>query len=411
MSSPAVLGSVEGLEGAASRTAGPVLPPETAVVGWAPEVSDQVELLFEEARRHRRRRRRLAALVVVATLAIVAAIVVPVMAGGSGHVRPADHPRQPEAPTGPVPPVAVIHTPTGTGAPGTIEVIDTTTGQVLRSLGTAYDPYLQNGFAVSPDGRTLYYSSLDEPDQSFPITAVPVAGGPTRVLGHGTDPQPAPDGRQLSYRPIVAVPPADAAGVLPNDRRQVVVVDLSTKARVTLEVPVPEPTDAVFGTSWLPGSRQLLVTVGNTIEPCTGPPGSSCSTTPPPPVRSAAYLVDLAHPARWSPVPAPGGLVRGWAGLQLEGPGPVPGTVLAVAGTSAPAPGAVAHLLAIDVRTGQVVARHALPAGTTFLARDRTGTQFLLSATASYPIGSTLRWTPSRATLVPVAPPAAEAAW
>jgi hypothetical protein len=345
------------------------------------------EALFREARR-RERRRRIAMAVVVIMAALVAGLVVVFAARGDPGRRASTGVNSPApVPSPPVPRFLVVHAPTATASPGAIEVIDTVTGRVVRTLGSAYDPYLLNGFQLSANRSTLYYTRLNEAAQTIEIVAVAVTGGPSRVIAHGVGPQFSADGTMMSFEPY-------------GQGQTIAILNLGKGQTVDAHIPSTSTSQVVFSSSWLPNSRQLLVIVGSPYESCTGPPGSSCGRTPPPP-PPVAYLLNVTNRLSWSRVSAPSTLSGGWTHLSLQGPGPIPGTVLATIDSSDR--GAITT---VQISTGRILSQLPLPNGTSFLARDRSGTHFLLSDAQA-----TVRWSPPDHSLQIVGPAAAEAGW
>jgi hypothetical protein len=340
----------------------------------------------------RERSQRIAPLLGLCLILTAAAVVAVALA----RAPSAPHPTAPSAvSSAPVPSVLVVHTPTATGLPGTIEVVDSGTGRVIRTLGSAYDPYLMNGFQLSADRSTLYYTRLNEPAQTIEIVAAPLAGGPSRVVAHGIDPQLSPDGALMSYRPY-------------GQQQTIDVMTLRTGRVVEAHLPTSDPSVDVFGSSWLPDAHQLLVTIGTTHDVCTGPPPFSCATdfaTRPAP--ALAYLLDVGRRPAWSAAPAVRGSSEGWAALALQGPGTTSGTVLAIRSAPPAAGAAIAQtVVTVQVSTGRVLSELSLPTGASFLARDTSGTHFLLADARG-----TVVWSPREPGGQAVGPAAAEAAW
>jgi hypothetical protein len=345
------------------------------------------EALFKEAKR-RERRRRITVVVVVLAVAIVAVVPIAYLVGGA----PASKKTGTHSPISPavagIPSFYVVHAPTATGSPGAINVVDTSTGQVIRALGSAYDPYLENGFQLSPDRFTLYYTRLNQAAQTIEIVAVPVAGGPGQVVAHGITPLLSPDGTKMSFEPY-------------GQPGTIAIMDLATRKISAAHIPTTSQSQVVFGTSWLPGSRQLLVTIGTPISECSVAPGFACQTLPPP-TPPVAKLLNATGPAMWLQLPPPKTIDGGWTNLSLQGPGPEAGTVLATNNASTSG----SSIDTVQVATGRVLSSMQIPTGTSLLARDQSGTHFLLSGS-----NGTALWSPPRGATKIVGPTAAEAAW
>lgn len=87
---------------------------------------------------------------------------------------------------------------------GRLVVASSRDGHMIRLLA---DDYGGGGFALSPDGTTVYYArhttrSCVNPvgDQSLDLVALPIGGGePTLVASDSLDPAVSPDGRWLAY--------------------------------------------------------------------------------------------------------------------------------------------------------------------------------------------------------------------
>jgi hypothetical protein len=262
------------------------------------------------------------------------------------------------------------------------------TGKVLRSLGTEYDPYPENGFVLSANRSTLFYVHLDEPAQKVETLAVPVTGGVPKVVALGPGSlQFSPDGSKASFA---------VAG------QTVSIVDLTTGGTTSVPLPTSNAADRVVSSSWLPDSRRLVVTIQapDLTARCFAPPGRACSS-PSPPAPAVAFRLDTTR-SEWSSLPRPRELARGWNGLALQGPGQAAGTVLATVQGAA----GNSTLFTLRVRDGRVLSRHAVPLGTTFLARDRSGTHVLVSDE-----GNTKLWLPNPGTVTVVGPAASEATW
>ena len=109
--------------------------------------------------------------------------------------------------------------------------------------------------AVSPDGRTLYFTAITDPVEAIStnadLHAVPVAGGPERRLtsGPGWDgtPRPSPDGRRLAWR-------SQPRAGYESDRFHLLVTDAAGAAPRDLTADVDLSVDALW---WARGGRTL----------------------------------------------------------------------------------------------------------------------------------------------------------
>lgn len=350
------------------------------------------EVLFKEAKRRERRRRIVAAAVSVVFLAVVVLLILAFTHGSPNSKKSASASRQTQS-TAPAPAFYVAHAPTQTAEPGAIEVVRTSTGQVVRQLGVAYDPYPENGFQLAPNGSTLYYVRLNQAQQKIEIVAVSVDGGATTVIAGGSNPQISPNGMRVAFEP-------DGGANVIN------VMNLRSKRSFTLHVPTTARSQRIFGISWLPGSQNLIVTIGtpnrNAESSCL--PGGVCPTfpTPPPPV---SYVANVGSRTTWVRVPSPRDVNGGWKYLTLEGAGPRFGTVLVLRSSVSSNASAIETE---QVATGRILSNHPLPANTTFLAKDSSDTHFLVS---SLGLSATESWTPSSNQLKPLGPLFSEATW
>jgi hypothetical protein len=360
----------------------PIASPESA----------NVEVLFKEAKRRERRRRLVAISGLIVVLAIVPLLILVLAHGSPDSKKSASASGQVQS-TAPTPAFYVAHVPTQTAELGAIEAVRTSTGQVVRQLGQAYDPYPENGFQLAPNGSKLYYVQLNEAQQKIEIVAVSVDSGATNVIAVGSDPQISPNGMRMVFEP------EGAARVLE-------VMNLRSKGFFKLHVPITAPSQRIFGVSWLPGSQNVIVTIGtpnrNAESDCR--PQVACPTfpTPPPPV---SYVAKASSGAPWVRAPSPSGVDGGWKYLTLEGAGPRSGTVLVLKSSVS---SNASDIETEQVTTGRILSSVVLPANTTFLARDPSATHFLVS---SLGLSATESWSPSTNQLKPLGPLSSEASW
>ncbi|RFA13858.1 hypothetical protein B7R22_11415 [Subtercola boreus] len=370
-------------------------------------VSPDVEVLFKEARRRARRRRLLTGGSIVATLsaATVCLFVVtsiqnadPDLPAAAALPRAALQAAQPD--------IYVVHTPTGTGQPGLVNVMDSGTGQLIRTIGSAYDPYSINSFQLSPDHTTMYYGQLNEAAQTVDLVIAPVDGGPATVMPDAGTPRLSPDGKYLEY--------ANSAGGFFH------VKDLSTGEVST--IPGPGGFENLAGSlSWLPDSQHLLLAgspillMGYHCAPQLdgAPPMGVCPVPTPPAASPTASILNLDTQV-WTPAPL---LQRddGRYGTLL-GPGTEPGTVLTMPnGPASPAPlpdhsFGPAPLLTVDTATGAIITTATIPDHSRILNTDTSGTNILI-LNYQQPDATLDRWEPLTGNQAPLGPQVDEATW
>jgi len=98
-------------------------------------------------------------------------------------------------------------------------VLSSHTGKMLRTLASdvsIFAPGLPI-VSVAPDGTVFFESATPSPenpniDEGDQILSVPIAGGPIRNLGAGSDPQVSPNGKYLAF---IGPEPAGIAGEAP----------------------------------------------------------------------------------------------------------------------------------------------------------------------------------------------------
>ncbi|MGQ0805887.1 MAG: TolB family protein [Actinomycetota bacterium] len=87
---------------------------------------------------------------------------------------------------------------------GKVVVLSSADGTIVRTLAEGADADGASTIAVSPDGKTVYFTrvqtdalcELDAPPQ---IVSVPVDGGPIAIVASGGNPVLSPDGRYIAY--------------------------------------------------------------------------------------------------------------------------------------------------------------------------------------------------------------------
>jgi hypothetical protein len=291
-----------------------------------------------------------------------------------------------------MPDFLVAHTPTQTGKPGAIAVYDSRTGRRLRVLGAAYDPYLMNGFTLSADRATLYYTRLNEPAQHFEIVAVPVTGGRTRVIALGSILDLSPDGTSMAYAPQ-------------GSSDTLAIMNLATGATRREPVPHRQAAYRSFGAAWIGDPNHLLVVSYSVPQPpCTGPPRSSCATTPPPKQIVDAYLFDIST-SRWTALPPIHGDTHSWLDIRPLAAGRSRQSIPVLL-TDPTNPNRQQHLGHLNADTGTVTGTVDIPTGRTLLAASRDPTYLLLAGPTD-----TETWTPGSSQPTHLGPLYAEAAW
>ena len=195
--------------------------------------------------------------------------------------------------------------------------------------------------------------------------AVPIAGGASTFVAHGTKVQFSPDGATVAYSPES------------GHGNAVVLLDLSTKTETT--VPLPSTVGGILmDLAWLPDSHHLLA---RTVRIDAGPAQDS-----------TAVLLDTTT-SSWTAVPALWTPAAGGNGYALQGPGPVSGSVLISMSSQFPESDPY-RLLTIDVRTGKQLSNVRFPPGTSLIGRDASGTH-LLMYWSSGPNTRLTTWDPS----------------
>jgi hypothetical protein len=182
------------------------------------------------------------------------------------------------------------------------------------------------------------------------------------------------------------------------------VMNLHTKRVLALHVPTTSRAQIIFGVSWLPGSKRLLVQIGSPNRNAYSCPPGECRTFPPPP-PPVAYVDNVSARVRWVRVPRPRGVHGGWTDLALEGAGGRPGTVLVLRTSASSSASAID---AEQVATGRILSNYPLPTNTNFLARDPSGSRFLISSPLQ---NATDSWAPSLHQLTRIGPLFSEASW
>jgi hypothetical protein len=175
------------------------------------------------------RRRFLVPALATASAAVVVVVGIAALTGGDGAHQVVT---EPPATATPVP--GETPEPTATTAPASVPLpetflavrdhgtelvmVETASGKVRRTLadlgdfpedGTEEDktfwPYI-DGVTITPDGRTVYYSTGPEPVVGH-LYRVAADGGEPEDMGDGDSPQVSPDGKLLAWRnaPIRAI--------------------------------------------------------------------------------------------------------------------------------------------------------------------------------------------------------------
>jgi hypothetical protein len=82
-----------------------------------------------------------------------------------------------------------------------LELRSTSSGRTERLLGRFGSSWTNNGFALSPDGRYVFFTLIPSGRKwkSLMLEQVSVASGQRRLVGHGEQPAVSPDGRLVAY--------------------------------------------------------------------------------------------------------------------------------------------------------------------------------------------------------------------
>ena len=261
----------------------------------------------------------------------------------------------------PAPAHLVAHLLGGSGSPGHITVIDTTSGSTVRDLGPVYDPYPLNGFHASADGSSLFYVRLNEPAQRIEIVRVPTVGGATQVVAEGTGAIPSPDGKYLIVE----------TGA---DHQALELLDLGT--HTTRPLPgFPGPTPQTLSTFAWTSDSSVIIASTTDLRPIRWrcPPSGCNPPTTDAPSSWSLWSIRTADPnVQWQRIIGPATSGVSWD-LELLGPGRFPRTIAALRRPM----NAEETVLTVGL-DGTVVDQVPLPEHTTALAVNRSGANVLL---------------------------------
>ncbi len=205
------------------------------------------ELLFREARRRRRRRWLIAGIFGVVVMVILASLAIVFFgraAGRSASTRRLSRLPTPVGTVHPYPKQMVI-----VNAPAQdLQVISSTTGEVLRNLSAAagnFDGPIQA--SVSPSGAVYFdHAGRAGGEPSEQIWRVPVSGGRSTFVADGHTPVVSPNGKLLAYLTWTALTNAPAS---------IVVMNLATGVSTTWSYSTDGPE--ISGLSWAPDSQSV----------------------------------------------------------------------------------------------------------------------------------------------------------
>ena len=300
-----------------------------------------VEVLLPEARQLARRR-HLAHAAVILTVVVVlgGGLFLLLRSGASGpaaSVSAGAPPRTPVAIRVFDPPDVLVQLgpePTHVGQAPVVE-FNATTGAVVHRIHAVTSTYPANGFTADWQRGTLYFDQLTQSTGKVLMADRRIDGGKAKVTKLGTTAQFSPDGRYAAY----------------SGTQSVTVVDLGTGEQSTVHLRGEAAGEVL---AWQRTSNRVVAVEAD----------------------GSAHILDVAT-KKWND----GASV--WTTYVIEGPGPLPGTVVGLTrGTATPA-----SVVTIDARTGAVVGRTALPAGFGFLAAAPDGYRFVLATAA--PPGAT----------------------
>jgi hypothetical protein len=378
-------------------------------------LTDEVEVLFKEARARARRRRILTSLVIVALVVVIGF-------GAGIKAMLVDSPRPstksgaslPAAGSTPSFPGTYLSYedpgPNKSGSPG-IFVMSTKTGLPIRRLVRGNNFYIGYGFALTPDGTTLYYDEQSATNGAMRILTVRVAGGTPHVVGVGTTPLASPDGRTLAYRP-------NGETILNSyfeSRADIALLDATTGKTRLVAIPGIK-TGQPLRLSWVNSTEIYVVAsdlaLGNCFNPKTVCPAKYPGWT------ALAEVVDtttghwtrvtLPDPKTYVIEPdfgGPGLINNGFGGYGSTGdPRPVLPNV-ALAGPSSTAssvrvtgsgvlsgwPDSMPAIGTMNVNTGAITWTDAVPKGLAIVAGTPSGESYLLSRISD---GQLMKWSP-----------------
>jgi hypothetical protein len=143
-------------------------------------------------------------------------------------------------------------------AEGALVVLDADDGSIVRTLATGeFDPIREiQDLSVTPDGQHVYFERHSGPACDMPeIVTMPVAGGDEQFVTRGFSPMVSPDGRTLAYSRLV-----EPERCLDALLFELVVLDLETGSERRWSLPelVSEP----WPIGWATDTRLVVLQVG-----------------------------------------------------------------------------------------------------------------------------------------------------
>jgi hypothetical protein len=382
------------------------------------DTAAEVEVLFKEARARARRRRILTSLMIftlVVVLGVGAGIGMtlfdsPKLSTNMGQSRSVG------GSTSAFPGTYLSYEDPGQSNSRAVGIFvnSAKTGLPIRRLVPGNNYYVGYGFALTPDGKTLYYDEESSASTALRILSVPVAGGTPHVVGVGTTPLTSPDGRTLAYRP-------DGQTIL-NDqfksRAEIALLDITTGKTRLVSIPGVK-TGQPLQLSWVNPTELYVVSsdlaLGNCFNPKAVCPAKYPGWT------ALAEVLDTTT-GHWATVPlpdpkkyviepdfgGPGLINNGFGGYAstgsprpvlpntgLAGPSSTPSSVRVMgSGVLSSGPDSVPAIGRMDVNTGVITWTDAVPAGFAIVAGTTWGESYLLSRLSD---GQLMKWSPSSA--------------
>jgi hypothetical protein len=156
----------------------------------------------------------------------------------------------------------------------TIDLVSPATGRTVSVLGTFGDSFTNNGLAISPDGRDVYFTLIRP--KTLIVERIAAGSRPVEVAA-GEEPALSPDGHLLAF----------LTGDSPRSER-LAVRDLSSGTTRTIDLTdlVGPSMDLLNGkATWLGDGSEIVVVPGGMMSataPGTErppPPSGSCSAT------------------------------------------------------------------------------------------------------------------------------------